>query len=337
MSAVIRLLLITCLYLPASGQAATVRTALLGSLLTPVRYSAPAEVVQPDHTVVSARIQGQIDSIVVQDGDAVEAGALLVRLDCADYHLQHQLRNAERAALVAQHQLARQQLQRAQQLLKQRNASRELYDQRKAALARLQAQFKGSEALLAQAALSVARCDIRAPFAGVVTARLASTGSYVVEGAGLVRLLRLDGLEVRAALSTTDEAALRQAAEFWLHVDNKNYPLQLRTVLPHVDNRARTRAVLLDFVDNTALAGSRGRLVWQDGRQQLPPRYRVQRAKHTGLMLWIEGKAQFYPLPAAIEGQPAVVDLPADTELIIEGQFSLRDGEAVQRLKVESP
>lgn len=337
MNAVIRLLLITCLCLPVSVLAATVRTALLGSLLTPVRYSAPAEVVQRDHPVLSSRITGQVENVAVQVGDAVDAGAVLMQLDCADYQLQHQLRNAEQVALVAQHRLAKQQLQRAQQLLKQRNASRELYDQRKAALARLQAQLEGSEARLALAALSVSRCDIRAPFAGVVTARLASTGSYVVEGAGLIRLLRLDGLEVRAALSTTEEAALRQAAEFWLHVDNKNYPLQLRTVLPHVDNRARTRTVLLDFVDNTALAGSRGRLVWQDGRQQLPPRYRVQRGERVGLMLWTEGKAQFYPLPAAIEGQPAVVDLPADTELIIEGQFSLRDGETVQRLKVESP
>lgn len=337
MNAAIRLLLITCLCIPVSVLAATVRTALLGSLLMPVRYSAPAEVVQRDHPVLSSRITGQVESVVVQVGDGVDAGALLVRLDCADYQLQHRQRAAEQAALVAQHRLARQQLQRAQQLLKQRNASRELYDQRKAALARLKAQLEGSEASLAQAALSVSRCDIRAPFAGVVTARLASTGSYVVEGAGLVRLLRLDGLEVRAALSTTDETALRQAAEFWLHVDNQNYPLQLRTVLPHVDNRARTRAVLLDFVDNTALAGSRGRLVWLDGRQQLPPRYRVQRGGHSGLMLWVKGTAQFYPLPGALEGQSAVVDLPADTEVIIEGQFALRDGETVQRLEGGAP
>lgn len=339
MNSAIRLLVIICLSMamPGPGLAATVRTALLGSLLTPVRYSVPAEVVQRDHPILSSRITGQVDSVAVQVGDSVEAGALLVQLECVDYQLQHQQRRAEQAALVAQHQLARQQWQRAQQLLKQRNASRELYDQRKAALARLQAELKGSEARLAQTALSITRCEVRAPFAGVVTARLASTGSYVTEGTGLVQLLKLDGLEVSAALSTVDEATLQQATAYWLHVDNKKYPLQLRTMLPQVDNRARTRTVLLDFVDNTVLAGSRGRLVWQDGRQQLPPRYRVRRGEHLGLMLWIEGRAQFYPLPDAQEGRSAVVNLPADTELIIEGQFAVRDGEAVQRREVEPP
>lgn len=337
MNVAMRLLLMICLLMATTAQAASVRTAVLGGLVEPVAYSAPAEVIQRDHSLLSTLIAGQVETITVQVGEQVEAGALLVRLDCAEYHLQQQQREAEQAARAAQYTLARQQLRRAQKLLQQRNASRELYDQRKAELARLQAELRGGEARLAQVALAIERCDIRAPFAGSITARLASTGSYVAPGTGLVQLLRLEGQEVSAELSTADVASLQQASQSWLYVDNIKYPLQLRVVLPQVDNRARTRTAVLTFVDNSALAGSSGRLLWRDGRLQLAPRYRVRHAGASGLMLWVEGVARFHPLPDAVEGQPAVVDLPADALLIIEGQFALRDGEAVQRREAELP
>lgn len=311
--------------------AATVRTAALGTLLQPLRFSAPAEVVQPEHSLLSARINSQVEQVHVRVGDQVEAGALLVSLDCRDHRLQLRQQQAGREGLVAQQTLARQQLQRANKLLKQRNASRELYDQRRAELTRLLAELDASSARLAEAELAVERCDVRAPFAGLITERLASTGSYMAIGSGLVRLLRLDGLEVSAELSTTDVAALQQATMIRLDVDNKSYPLQLRTVLPRVDKRARTRTARLTFSDTPALAGSSGRLHWQDGRQQLAARYRVRHNGSAGLMLWTAGKVRFYPLPEAIEGQPVVVDLPAETLIIVEGQFAVTDGDSVEQ------
>lgn len=316
---------------PTLVQAATVRTATLGTLLQPVQSSAPAEVVQPEHSLLSARINSQVEQVHVRVGDRVERGDLLVSLDCRDNQLRQRQQQASHKGLEAQRALARQQLQRANKLLKQRNAPRELYDQRRAELSRLQAELDGSSARLAEAELAIERCEVRAPFTGLITERPASTGSYMAVGTGLVRLLRLDGLEVSAELSTPDVGALQQASAIWLDVDNLSYPLSLRTVLPRVDKRARTRTARLTFSDTTALAGSSGRLRWRDHRQKLAARYRVWQNGVGGLMLWNDGIAQFYPLPDTVEGQPAFVDLPADTLVIIEGQFAVRDGEAVER------
>ena len=48
-----------------------------------------------------------------------------------------------------------------------------------------------------------------------------------------------------------------------------------------------------------------------------------------GIFLFDDGKARFVPLDAALEGQPAVVDLPAETLLIDQGRESLNEGDAV--------
>ena len=54
------------------------------------------------------------------------------------------------------------------------------------------------------------------------------------------------------------------------------------------------------------------------------------RGEHETLAaLFDDGKARFVPLDAALEGQPAVVDLPAETLLIDHGRESLNEGDAV--------
>ena len=49
-----------------------------------------------------------------------------------------------------------------------------------------------------------------------------------------------------------------------------------------------------------------------------------------GLLVEEQSAAQFIAVESAIEGQPAAVDLPGDTQIITDGRLLAVEGEAVE-------
>lgn len=307
----------------------------LSELLSVSSQSAPAQVINDDHAVISARLSANVDKVLVNAGDMVEKGQTLIQLECRDYHLAKQQSQSALKALQAQTRLARQQLSRAERLLKQKNASLELRDQRGAELASLLAQEEGAKAGLSSSELAVERCTPKAPFSGTITARMVSEGSLVTPGTPLVKVLEHASSEVAAHLT---EAQLKDLNTLDLSSQNSvhyqlsghQYPLTLRVIIPLVDTRARTQEIRLSFMGGTsALTGSSGRIVWQEPVGRLPIQYVVSRSGELGLMQIVDGKADFIQLPNAIEGQAPQVTLPLDTLIIVEGQHGIKVGQAV--------
>ncbi len=307
----------------------------LSSLLSQTVHTAPAQVVNEQHAQVSARISAEVDNINVQVGEQVTKGQVLLSLDCRDHKLAQEQAESALKTLIAQSRLARQQLARAEKLLKQKNASIELRDQRKAELNSLLAQERGAKASLEIASLSVERCSPIAPFAGVITDRLISSGDLAAPGTPLIRLLALKGQEVTAALNQEQIERLNTATGLAFMANGKRYPLTLRAVIPLIDAKARTQEVRFSFKDQVALSGSSGRVEWLDEFGRLPARYVVSRDGQLGLMQVTDSKAEFVKLPHAIEGQAVEVTLPVDTLIIVEGQHAVSDKEAVTVVEQE--
>lgn len=323
-----------CVFLTAvSVQAASVRTATLAELAFVVEESAPATVVSYDHSLLSAQIDGRVLDVPVRVGDHVSQGQVLVKLECSDYELVQVQAVAALSALDARLVLARQQLQRAEKLVKQRNASEELRDQRRAELRALQAERRSAVAAVDNAKLRVSRCEIQAPFSGTITERPAMLGSLASIGTPLVKVLSDTPPELSAQVSSALLHSLTNAEDAFFVNDRIRYPVQLRVDLPLVNAVTRTREVRMRFTEKSALTGASGRLIWRNNQQQIPAQYAVKREGVLGLMLWRGGRAEFFALPNALEGQALKVDLPADTELIVEGQHSVEDGETVERLE----
>lgn len=301
----------------------------LSELLQETSQSAPAHVINENHAMVSARLSAPVEKVLVQVGDTVDAGQNLLRLECTDYELGKAKASSGLKALQAQTRLARQQLSRAERLLKQKNASKELRDQRRAELDSLLAQQEGAKAQLKEAELAVERCSVEAPFAGVVTGRAVSEGDLVAPGVMLLKVLAKDAQEVSADLSAQQVKSLKQSSKISFQFNGQDYFLNLRAIVPFIDNRARTQQVRFSFAENGALTGSSGRLIWRDAEGRLPIRYIVSRDGNLGVMKAAAGKAEFVALTGAIEGQAAVVDLPPETQIIVEGQHAVASGDEI--------
>lgn len=313
----------------AGWGATAVRTAPLQDLLIRVADSAPAQAVSYEDSTLSAQINGQLLEVPVKVGQSVAQGALLARIDCRDYQLTERGAQASVHSLTAQLELASAQLSRVRQLQDRGNVSRELRDRRQAELDSLRGQLQAAEVTLLQAQLAVSRCDIRAPFAALVTARQAPIGALLAPGSPVLSIISNSPPELSAQLSPAQVAGLQTGEHAVFEAYGERFPLQLRVVVGKLHPTMRTQDVRLEFSDSSPLAGATGRLRWYSREPHLPARYVVRRHAQLGVMLYQQGTSVFHHLPAAIEGQSVAFELPRNTLLITDGRHAVNHGDAV--------
>jgi len=180
---------------------------------------------------VAARSAGPVAKVMVEVGDRVKQGQILVRLVTSTLEAQRDLRLAELTS-------AQQVVARLERLKKSRSAAfpRARYETAQQTVARTTAALK-----LAQIGLNYAM--IRAPYPGVVTVKHTEVGAYVRAGDAVVTLVNDQSLEIEADVPATRIAGLSPGGEVSFELAGKRYKARVRAVVP-VDNAlTRTRAV----------------------------------------------------------------------------------------------
>lgn len=299
----------------------------LSTLLSPVVFTAPAEVVSTNRSRISARIEARIDTIPVDVGDTVERGDDLVILDCSDFELAHQRARAELDSARAQLTRAQQQLARSETLAPRQLLSEDLLEQRRTEKEAAEAAMHRARTALEEAALAVSRCRIQSPFGGAVTERQASRGELARPGTPLLEIVDLDSIEIAAQIFPAELADLAASPRVVFSFLEEEYPAAVARRVPVIDPVSRTQQVRLRFVDHAAPVGASGRLIWHARAPGVPAGMLVQRNDQLGLFIARDGRAVFHPLPGAREGRPALVDLPPDTLVVTDGRQTLRDGD----------
>lgn len=314
----------------AQERVINVTVATLDDKIIYPEFSVPATTLSINDSSISAETSGSILKIPVLVGDQVKQGQLLASLDCRNNEARLIQARAALEAAQAQNTLARRQIDRTQSLRASKNISEELFNQREASLDSAQADQQAQKAKLEEAELEVQRCNITAPFTGIITQRLKAEGEWITPGQPVIQLLDSERLEVSAQVSVDIVATLDHASGFTLETNQGKYPLKLRRLLPVVAERGRNREVRFEFSAKTALPGSTGRLLWRSSGAHLPADIPVSRAGKLGVFLAEKDKAIFHTLPQALEGQPAQVDLPLNSKIVIEGRQALMDQDRIQ-------
>jgi RND family efflux transporter MFP subunit len=302
----------------------------------PVR-SAPARVESLNDSLISAEIAARIEQIPVRVGDRVARGDLLVVLDCRDYRSQLAAQEATVQKLQAQRRLAQRQLARARDLSTARNISEDQVEQRETEVAAVAADLRAQQEAVRQARLRTERCRVDAPFDAVVRERIAQVGALANPGSPLVRVVEQGRLEVAADLTLSEAREVAESDQLAFVHGNDRLAVRLRRLVPVFEDRTQTQEARLEFTGGTAPAGAAGRLSWRAPEALVPAHLVVRRGGTLGLFVSNSGAARFHPLPGALEGQPARVDLPPDTRVVLEGRQGLSEGDALDPGAVEAP
>lgn len=190
-------------------------TAKIGTRAMVERLGISGELQPITRVVIRAREAGKIMEMNVRDGDAVQAGKLLVRFETDELQSTLLLRQSDRDAAEAELMLAMQALTRTEQLALKNITSAEQLDKAKSDVAVKTARLQSLAAQADIARLALRNAEIRAPFSGTVTRRLAEAGSRAGADGELLTLVDTSVLEAKVLVATRDipRVALSQTAE----------------------------------------------------------------------------------------------------------------------------
>ncbi|MEM8607681.1 MAG: efflux RND transporter periplasmic adaptor subunit [Myxococcota bacterium] len=203
---------------------------------------------------------GTVSKVLVDEGDRVEEGQLIARLDTA------QLRAARKrvAAGLAEAQagvgISTLTAERLAQLADEEFISRQSADEARFGLEAAEAKKLELEAARAQIDVELQKSKLFAPFSGVVSARLVDEGTVVAAGTPVVRFRESDEKEVVVGVPTFIEFPVGSEQE--LDIEGRRVAAPVTAVVDDVDARTRTVTVILELPDDTNVAeGQMVRLV----------------------------------------------------------------------------
>jgi RND family efflux transporter MFP subunit len=205
--------------------------------------------------MVKARVVGELLDLRLREGDRVQQGQVVARIDPTEYLARQRQAQRQVDAAMAQVEVAQKQFDNNQALVDQGFIS-------KTALDTSLFNLNGAKAthLAAVAALDVARKSVddsvlKAPISGLIAQRLAQPGERVALDARIVEIVDLSQFEVEAAVPPGEAAALHvgQSASLTLEGSATGVKAQVLRINPSA--QAGSRSVLIYLgVHNPALS-----------------------------------------------------------------------------------
>ena len=192
--------------------------------------------IDADRVSVSAKILGRIDQLTADEGDSVQQGQILVRLDDSDLRAQEvqakaSLSFAHENVLLAQVNLekAESDYKRASTQFQEKIIPKEQYDHAQSEFASSQARLNiaNAQVVSAQSQLGVIQTQLKntviaSPMTGVISKRWVLTGDVVQPGQSILTIYNVKDVWVIANLEETGLGALRLGDTVGISVDS--YP-----------------------------------------------------------------------------------------------------------------
>ncbi len=158
----------------------------------------PGRVDASQRAELAFRVPGQLQEILVREGDLVQEGQVLARLDPADYEVVLEDRQAN-------FDNAKRNFDRARELIDDGNISRIDYD-------RMEAQFRSASAALSQARLNLEYTVLTSPFRGRIAERRVENFEDVLARQTVFWLQNIDRLDIVIDLPESVVRSIRGSA-----------------------------------------------------------------------------------------------------------------------------
>lgn len=291
-------------------------------------------------TTISARIQERLAQVLVDQGDAVEEGQMIARLDTAEATQQVAIAEATLAAARQTAERVRADLARSEAVLAQarleHRRSTELlagklltpadFDKVVESLRVAEADLKRSHATIGEAESQIvvveknllfrkeqlAFTEIHSPYDGLVIRRDRDPGDMLVPGASLMQVISLNELWVSAWVDETVMPALatdQPARIVFRSEPGRSYSGKVSRLGRETDRETREFFVDVranDLPKNWAI-GQRAEVFIETARQAeavlLPSAFLAWKAGHAGVFVNAGGKAEWREITPGLRGR----------------------------------
>ncbi|MBV7298475.1 efflux RND transporter periplasmic adaptor subunit [Enterovibrio paralichthyis] len=204
---------------------------------------------------LASRINAKVADVLVDAGDAVKAGDILLRLESDDLSARVIQQQQALASAQAQVNDARINYDRVRKLVDRGLLPVAERDAAKVKLDTANAELAGRTASLSEAEVNRNFSVITAPFDGVISKRSVNQGDIATVGANLISIYNPNSLRLEAAISESVLPKLADTDQFDIVLDTNSHPLKARAqeIEPAADAASRSFTVKFGFDEKEGL------------------------------------------------------------------------------------
>jgi RND family efflux transporter MFP subunit len=235
---------------------------------------------------LSSQVMGAITRVNVHEGDQVRRGEVLITIDAAQQRSAYDSASAGLsasqqtiAATDADYALAEATTKRYQVLYDKKSVSPQEYDEVKTRLAAAKARREvaaagriHAEAAVSEANTAMGFTRIRAPFDGLVVAKLADAGSLAAPGVPLLTIEDPTRFRLEAVVDESQIGTVRLGETVPVVIDsldNQTITSKVAQIVPMADPASRTFTVKVDLPMNPQIrSGLFGRACFARGERE---------------------------------------------------------------------
>jgi len=195
---------------------------------------------------VKSKVSGEVRAITVREGDAVQAGQMLARMDTADLEARLIERQGQLASARAQLAMNEKTLSSNQKLLKQSFISQNAFDNSESTMNMTRGSVMSAEANVRLAQNALKDAVATSPLTGIVAKRHVQPGEKVAFDTPLVTVVDLKEIELQAMVPAVDIPELRIGMPVELAVDgfgDRKFAGRIERINPSTE--PGTRAILV--------------------------------------------------------------------------------------------
>ena len=248
-------------------------------------------------TTVKSKVPGEVNRMLVREGESVAAGQLLAQIDVVDLQSRLDAQVASLEEARARLTIADKNRLNNQQLLRQKFISQNAYDTTQSVYEAGVAMVSSQEAQVRIARKALEDAAVRAPFAGIVARRMANTGEKVNVDSPLFSLVDLGRMEIEAPAPAAEVPAIRVGQPATFRVDGfgeRAFEGRVERINPVADpgSRAITLYISVANRDGTLKGGmfAKGQIVLDETRRSaVVPASAIREESGQSFVYTIEG------------------------------------------------
>ena len=326
-----------------------VSTSLVKSGQTNEQLPLTGTVTSPRSSSISTKVEGYIDRILVEVGDVVNKGDVLLELDKELAEIEQQrIRAMINEAVTREKELIRQR-DEAEELMSQRHVSETTF---KAARAEVDINATVIERLrveLKRQAAIVKRHIVKAPFNGIITERMIEMGQWIETNDALIELTEMNPLRIEVPVPQYYFNRIQTGTPVSIRYDalpDKQFVAKVNIKVPLSQQSARTFPIMIniDNSDYSIAPGMSARVYFnlpEDNETQalLIPRDAVVKKTDGSEKVWVvtteTGNTIAMPIEVTTGRSQADViqviqgDLKVGDQIVVKGNEILQPGQEV--------
>jgi RND family efflux transporter MFP subunit len=201
-----------------------------------------------NQAVVKSKVAVEVRAITVREGDHVDAGQVIARLDTVDLVARVDQMTGSRDAARAQYEIAEKNRTTNQSLLERRFISQNAFDNVASLSLANRATLDAADAQLRLAQKALRDATVVAPISGIVSRKNAQIGEKTSIDAPLFTIVDLDSIEMQAIVPAGEVGDLTKGMRATLTVDgisDKTFDAQISRINPATE--PGTRSIVVFF------------------------------------------------------------------------------------------